>query len=75
MYEDQYCTEGTIDQAWQSDQFESIRNAFRQNQRHPACNTCWHQESVTDRSQRTAFTQKQSLLGNPPTDKLSLIHI
>ena len=59
--------EGTIEQAWSSDHFESIRQAFRSNQKHPACNTCWNEESIHGRSQRRAFTLKQNRFGNAPT--------
>ena len=68
MYEYEHAHQGSVESAWQGDKFTEIRAAFRQGHKHPACNTCWHQESVDSvRSQRLAYNAKHDLLGNPHT--------
>ena len=68
MYEYEHAHQGSVESAWQGDKFTEIRDAFRQGHKHPACNTCWHQESVDSvRSQRLAYNAKHDLLGNPHT--------
>ena len=55
----EHWVQGSVDQAWSSDQFNQIRSAFDRGERHPACVTCWRQESVGGESPRTAYTQRQ----------------
>ena len=47
---------GSVAESWTSELFDSIRTAFNQGKRHPACATCWQQESVGSRSPRLGYT-------------------
>ena len=64
-----------MDQAWQSDQFNQIRSAFDRGERHPACVTCWRQESVGQTSPRAHYTKRQlnsTGIDNQPTQPQSM---
>ncbi len=59
IYDEKYWTSKPVTEAFRSDLFDDIRSAFDRGQQHPACNTCWRQESTTGTSPRLAYTQTQ----------------
>ena len=59
IYDTQYWTKQPVSEAFKSPLFNDIRGAFDRNERHPACATCWHQESVTGTSPRLDYTRRQ----------------
>lgn len=59
IYDTDYWTKQPVTEAFNSELFKNIRTAFDKGQKHPACNTCWHQESTTGKSPRLSYTQRQ----------------
>ncbi len=58
IYNSDYVSTLPVEQAFKSDMFESIRTSFDKGEKHPACATCWRQESVSGRSPRQSYTQR-----------------
>lgn len=75
IYNTEHRVKGSVDQAWSSDQFNQIRSAFDRGERHPACVTCWRQESVGQPSIRSTYTQRQQNttgIGDRPSQPKSM---
>lgn len=58
IYNADYESKLPVAQAFTSDKFESIRTSFDKGEQHPACATCWRQESVSGRSPRHSYSQR-----------------
>jgi hypothetical protein len=63
IYDTKYMVNDTVDDAYKSDQFQDIRASLQRGQQHPACVTCWRTEKHSDRSPRTAYTQRMKEQG------------
>ena len=75
IYNSDYYTKQPVTEAFRSDLFKDIRHAFDRGERHPACETCWRQESVGTASPRRAYTERQrnaTGIGQRPTQPLSV---
>lgn len=58
MYDKQHGHHGSIESAWQSEQFQDIRRAFDQDKKHPACQSCWSLEAATGKSPRHSYNEQ-----------------
>jgi len=58
MYGKQHGHHGSIESAWQSEQFKDIRRAFDQDKKHPACQSCWDEEAATGKSMRHQYNSQ-----------------
>jgi organic radical activating enzyme len=75
IYNPDYFTKQPVTEAFRSKAFDNIRDAFDRGEQHPACQTCWRQESVGTASPRRAYTQRQhnaTGIGQRPTQPLSV---
>lgn len=63
IYNHDYVTTQPLNKAFDSSLFNGMRDAFDSGKQHPACATCWRQESVSGVSPRRAYTERQRNTG------------